>query len=50
MSSMRVMTFACFVHCSILSAWCTVGVQGKSVEWLNDLAGWIEASDGAEEA
>lgn len=37
------MTFAWFVHCSILGAWHTVGVQEMFAEWMPDLAEWIEA-------
>ena len=47
-SPMRATIFACFVHCSILSAWHTVGVQEMFVEWINDFAEWIKAWDGVE--
>lgn len=49
-SSMKVMTFACFVHCSILGAWYRVGVQEMFAGWVHDLSEWIEALNGAEEA
>ena len=47
---MKVMTFACFVHCSILGAWYRVGVQEMFAGWVHDLSEWIEALNGAEEA